>query len=152
MTSKANAGVGRPLNSYFWSVILKIASLIADINTIINDTNGKISEFVVFFIKWNIIKVGASPKLIKSDNESICLPNSELTLSIRAANPSKKSKTAARIMNNEAIYNLSDDWNEKYTDIEPLNKFNDVMAFGITIFFNLFVFLNSFFTKKKNKK
>ena len=40
-TKIANAGVGKPLKVSFWSVILKIPSLIAEKITIIKDKNGK---------------------------------------------------------------------------------------------------------------
>lgn len=40
-TKIANAGVGSPLNSYFWSVILKTANLKTEKRAIINETNGK---------------------------------------------------------------------------------------------------------------
>lgn len=94
-TNIANAGVGNPLNSCDWSVILNIANLIAENTMIINERKGKIGLSDTFFIKENITNVGASPKLTTSDRESNSFPNIEVALSFLAKNPSKKSKTDA---------------------------------------------------------
>ena len=45
---------------------------------------------------------GATPKLIRSDKESICLPNSDTEFSNRATKPSQKSNTAANIISTTA--------------------------------------------------
>ena len=42
-----------------------------------------------------ITSAGASPKLIRSDSESYCTPNSLWVLVIRATRPSRPSSTAA---------------------------------------------------------
>jgi len=106
-TSMANEGVGRPLNSFICSVILKIASLIAEKIIIKNETNGNISISLMFLIRENIMNVGAKPKLTKSERESICLPNSDCAFNFRAKNPSKKSKTDDTKTKMAEIYKFS---------------------------------------------
>lgn len=91
----ANAGVGKPLNSFDWSVMLNIAKRIAENTIIMNEIKGKNALSDKFFIKEKTRNVGASPKLTMSDNESNSFPNIEVALSFRAKNPSKKSKTDA---------------------------------------------------------
>ena len=91
----AKAGVGSPLNSVAWSVVLNMARRMADKIIIIKARNGK-SVFAVFSeIKVNIMNVGARPKLTTSDRESSSLPKSDFALSRRAVNPSRKSKIEA---------------------------------------------------------
>ena len=95
----ASAGVGSPLNSVVWSVVLKIASLIADKIIIKNAKYGK-NSFVVFSeISENIMNVGARPKLTTSERESSSLPNSDFAFKRRAVKPSRKSKTEAMKIN-----------------------------------------------------
>ncbi len=91
----AKAGVGSPLNSVAWSVVLKMARRMADKIIIINVRNGKYGFSLFSEIKVNIINVGASPKLTTSDRESSSLPNSDFALRRRAVNPSRKSKIEA---------------------------------------------------------
>ena len=72
---------------------------------------------------------GATPKLMSSASESSSLPMAELTLSKRAAIPSKKSKTAASRMKNPAAVRLP--VNANVIDIQPDKAFISVMVFGM---------------------
>lgn len=105
--NNAKAGVGKPLKLSTWFVILKIANLIADNRIIINERKGNHSNSVDKSIRLNIKKVGASPKLITSDNESNCFPNSDCAFKILAINPSKKSNIEAIKINKPAKYKKS---------------------------------------------
>ena len=53
--------------------------------------------------KLNTIVAGAMPKVNKSAKESNWAPNSDSTFNNLAANPSIKSKKAAKTINNKAI-------------------------------------------------
>jgi len=146
-TNNANAGVGKPINSVFWSVILKIDNLIAEKTIIKNDTNGKKECSPEIFIKLYIINVGARPKLTRSENESICFPNSDWAFNKRATKPSKKSNIEARIINPAEIYNNSGIFKEINIEIVPLKILSDVIAFGIiSLFISRIMDLGCFFS------
>ena len=136
----ANAGVGNPRKSFFWSVMLKIASRIAEKRIISSARNGKKLLSDVFCSSFSIIKVGASPKLTTSDKESYCLPNSDVAFNKRAVNPSKKSKIEAIKIIIPARYNFSGNVKAKYIEIVPDKIFSDVIAFGMKSFFNFYYF------------
>ena len=51
----------------------------------------------------NITIAGASPNVTSSARESSCTPSGDVCLSSRAAKPSRKSKIAAAIINQNAV-------------------------------------------------
>ena len=73
---------------------------------------------------------GARPKLITSANESNSAPILEYAFNKRAANPSKKSKTAAKMIKTNAPVKLL---NRRIMTqaIHPANKFRQVIILGI---------------------
>ena len=77
----------------------------------------------------NAMADGATPKLMSSASESSSLPIAELTLSRRAAMPSKKSKTAAIRIKSPASVKLP--VNAKVIDRHPDKAFIKVMVFGM---------------------
>jgi hypothetical protein len=78
-----------------------------------------------------IIAAGATPKLTTSERESRTLPFSEVARRILAAVPSRKSKTAAIIMNNAAASRFLQNTNTM--EINPEHKFIRVRRFGICL-------------------
>lgn len=142
-TKIAKAGVGNPENSVFWfSSILNFANRKAEKTTIINEISDiilwekliSIKEFSLpneAKISWNIIKLGASPKLTTSERESNSLPNSEVAFSKRAVKPSKKSKILAIKISIDEYIKYSVPWNDTKIASEPQRILSDVIKFGI---------------------
>ena len=105
--NSALAGVGKPINESVCRVsILNLANRNAEKAAMINADVAMNHPQVNMSIdrpsfdtagnsKVYMIVAGATPKLTTSANESSSLPITEYALSQRAANPSKKSKTAA---------------------------------------------------------
>jgi hypothetical protein len=75
-----------------------------------------------------MIDAGATPKLTISASESNSLPILEYARSIRAANPSKKSKTEAAIIKYAAITVMPS--NENTIDRHPHNRLRHVITLG----------------------
>ena len=89
------AGVGSPKKYVFVGNTLNLANLIIEKGTIRNDAKDKITtESFDLVNKSNVKKAGASENVIRSENESSCIPILDLTLKTLAIYPSKKSKTA----------------------------------------------------------
>lgn len=103
--SIALAGVAKPKkDSVCFSSMLNFANLNAEksaikkaesIITTSNNGNEKENCFTckLCFNSWYKIIDGANPKLTISASESSSLPSREVTFRVRAAKPSKKSKT-----------------------------------------------------------
>ena len=72
---------------------------------------------------------GATPNETTSDNESSSPPIGDFASRVRAAKPSKKSKTAAPKIIAEAHKTWS--WHKKSIDTQPLNRLQHVMVFGM---------------------
>ena len=79
-----------------------------------------------------MIIAGATPKETTSDRESNSLPIGETTFSIRAANPSRKSKTAAMMIQMEAISRLP--FRAAIADRVPHTRFRQVSVLGMCFF------------------
>jgi hypothetical protein len=106
--NKAFAGVGNPMNSSVWLVeILNFPNRTADKMAIKKAEYGKYSPNPSNVLISNknryIIKLGATPKVTISASESNCFPSSPLTLSNRAAKPSKKSRNKPPKTKNNAL-------------------------------------------------
>lgn len=80
-------------------------------------------------INIKMMTPGRSPKDRISASESSCLPISDFTCSILAMKPSRKSKIAAIPIKMAPVLKLSAKAN--VIPIQPLNKFKQVIVFGI---------------------
>ena len=125
----AAAGVGSPMNELCCrSSILNFASLKADIIARKRGTK-QTSDLELLNMVSNSITEGSTPKLTISARESSSLPRPELALSILAANPSKKSKTAAASIRMKA--GAGDPFNVRITPRIPHRRFMEVIASGM---------------------
>ena len=78
-----------------------------------------------------IIKAGATPKLIKSANESNSFPTKEVPFNILATLPSNASKIAAKII--AIIDNSNFSSNANLMELNPIHTFINVSALGKSI-------------------
>ena len=140
-TKIAATGVGKPINEVVCRVsILKLAKRIAEnIGISRAKISGKKKPSILaslnmilwcnWYIKWNKIIPGATPKVTISAMESNCFPSFPVTFSKRAASPSKKSKKAPAKMQREASGKLP--WKEKIIAHNPQKRLVSVIIFGI---------------------
>jgi len=152
--NNALAGVGNPINeSVCRESMLNFANRNAENTAIINADTAthhpqvKASTGNPYFSaasdsKTYMMEAGATPKLTTSANESSSFPIAEYAFNQQAANPSKKSKTAAARMKYAAISNML--LNDMTTDKQPQNRFKHVNKFGT---WRIGDFLSDFITK-----
>lgn len=140
--NKVFAGVGSPIKAEVCRVsILKLANRYADASVTKKPKKGKNSILpglntcsTGLFVEalnnsWNNTIPGTIPDVIISAMESNCFPNSPGTFSIRAKNPSKKSRRIPMTTNKAAVSNAP--ITAYITAIHPAKRFSKVMVFGM---------------------
>lgn len=78
---------------------------------------------------------GATPKETISAKESSSFPMTEDTLSMRAANPSQKSKIADTIIHTDAASKFP--FSAAMQDMHPETRFKHVNVFGMCFFIDV---------------
>ena len=76
-----------------------------------------------------MINPGATPKLTRSARLSSSLPNSEYAFKALAANPSRKSKTMAARINQEAV--IKSPFRMKIIERNPEARLREVIRLGM---------------------